>query len=58
MGLKDFMNKCGARLQKPGAQKKRGSVKDILEALSCYNSGSAQAAPSQIRNITHSIQTG
>lgn len=58
MGLRNFIQHCGARLQKPGGQRKRGSVKHILEALSCLNSGAKGASANQMRAVTHSIQTG
>ena len=52
------MKHCGARLQKPGGQRKRGSVKHVLEALSCLNSGSARSNARQMRSMAHTIQTG
>ena len=58
MGLRNFIQNCGAKLQKPGGQRKRGSVKHILEALSCLNSGAKGASANQMRAVSHSIQTG
>jgi len=52
------MRNCGARLQKPGGQRKRGSVKHILEALSCLNSGTSRSSARGMRSMAKSIQTG
>jgi len=67
MGLKNFLNKCGARLQKPGAQRKRGDVKHILEAMSCANgknkikksiTAPQGASPQEMNRVKQSIATG
>lgn len=58
MGLRNFMKHCGAKLQAQGATRKKGSVKDILEALSCLNGGTARSNARQMRSMAHTIQHG